>query len=511
VRVNAIGDATLTHFSPNWESLKNYQVPDWFRDAKFGIFMHWGVQSVPANNGWYARFMYTQEGALWGNAYEYHRAHYGHPSEFGYKDLIPQWRAEAWDPEALVQFYKQIGARYIVPVAVHHDNFDNYDSTWQPWNSVNMGPHRDVVGEWKHAADKYGLRFGVSTHSDRTWDWFATAHGSDVSGDLKGVLYDGHLTAADGKGTWWDGYDPRDLYAPPHAAAAEPSPEYCEIWYKRTLELIDKYQPDLLYFDGPLPIVRPIENGGLPHPIRSRYGLEIAAHFYNANQDWHDGRQDAVLNIKLWEPGSVPDKTAIVLDIEKGQSDTLRSAPWQTDTSLIGEWYFAPGPLELDDTVVVHNLCDIVSKNGNLLLNVGLRADGTLPDDQRAVLLGIGRWLDLNGEAIYGTRPWKIFGEGPTKIEHGDFKQNKQPFTANDIRFTTKSNTLYAIALGWPTNGTLTVKSLIAAQPLWFGVISTVEMLGVTEPLNWSLTDNGLVVQLPDRPPCDYAYVLKIR
>ena len=196
--------AEAPRFEPNWDSLKQYDVPDWFRDAKFGIFLHWGVQSVAANDGWYARHMYVQEGAPWGRAYEHHLKHFGHPSVVGYKDLIPLWKAEKWDPDSLVRLYREIGARYIVPVAVHHDNFDNYASTWQPWNSVNMGPHKDVVGEWKRAAERQGLRFGVSSHCDRTWDWFLPSHASDVRGPLKGVPYDGNLARADGTGTWWE-------------------------------------------------------------------------------------------------------------------------------------------------------------------------------------------------------------------------------------------------------------------------------------------------------------------
>ncbi len=498
-------------FEPNWESLHQYVAPAWYRDAKFGIFMHWGVQSVPAHeNGWYARQMYMQHGAEWGTTYKYHTAHYGHPSEFGYKDLIPLWRAEKWDPDSLVRFYRSIGAKYIVPVAVHHDNFDNYASTFQPWNSVNMGPHRDIVGEWKRAAGKYGLRFGVSSHSDRSWDWFSTSHGSDGTGEKHGVPYDGNLTKEEGKGLWWEGYDPQDLYSRPHQCTEPPDTAYCEKWFSRTKELIDKYQPDLLWFDGPMPMICPSDGCKKARAWMEHYGLEIASHFYNSSQRWHQGRLDAVLNIKSWEPGSVPDSGAIVLDIEKGQTNTILPHPWQTDTSIPENWYFDSGKPELSDTVIIHNLCDIVSKNGNLLLNVGLRSDGTLPDDQRSILLNVGKWLDLNGEAIYGTRPWKISGEGKTGVQGGDFKQNKTPLTSEDIRFTTKGNTLYAIALGWPHNGTITVRSLAKAERLWFGNIRKVELVGVQAKLQWEQNEEGLTIHTPEVPPCRYAYVFRI-
>ena len=495
-------------YEPTWDSLSQYEIPDWFRDSKFGIFLHWGVQSVPADNGWYARFMYMQEGALWGNAYEHHIENYGHPSLFGYKDLIPLWKAEHWDPSALVAFFKEIGARYVVPVAVHHDNFDNYDSSFQPWNSVKMGPKRDVVAEWKKAAMANGLRFGVSTHSDRMWDWFITAQASDSVGELMGVPYDGNLSPEDGEGLWWEGLDPKDLYGPIRSLDQEPDSKYCDLWLKRTLELIDKYQPDLLYFDGPLPIVRPIENGGLPHDIRSRYGLKVAAHFYNANELWHDGHQEAILNIKEWEPGSVPNEAAIVLDIEKGQSERMREHPWQTDTSLNTEWYYSPEPLELGETMVIHNLCDIVSKNGNLLLNVGLRADGTLPQDQKLILEEVGRWLAINGEAIYGSRPWTHFGEGPTGIEHGDFKQNKEPFTVGDFRFTTKGDALYAITFAIAENNQVLITSIKKDENLWFGLLQNVKVLGDSKELTWSFTNEGLVVEIPEDISWMYGLVL---
>ena len=501
-------------FHPDWKSLGQYRVPEWFKDAKFGIFMHWGVQSVPAYDGWYARDMYMQGG----ETYEHHLAHYGHPSKFGYKDLIPLWTADKWNPDSLVGFYKSIGAKYIVYVAVHHDNFDNYASTFQPWNSVAMGPHKDIVKGWADAARKYGLRFGVSSHSDRTWNWFITAHGNDSAGSLEGVPYDGALTAKDGAKTWWSGFNPQDLYCATHSNADPPDSAYCTKWYNRTKELIDKYHPDLLYFDGPMPLQvvtgwRRSDQMKLSSAAQEEmesYGMKIAAHFYNANQSWHGEKLEAVLNLKTWLPGSVPDHSAVVMDIEKGQSDTLNADYWQTDTPLNGNWFYSPGPLDLSDTVVVQNLCDIVSKNGNLLLNVSLRADGSLPDDQKKVLVNVGQWLDINGEAIFGARTWKIFGEGPTKIQGGDFRQNRTPFTSSDIRFTKKGDTLYAIILGRPKEKAVVIHSLKRGSPVESAPISRIEMLGNVGRLKWEMRDDGLMVTLPEIIACDYACVLRV-
>ncbi len=498
-------------FTADWSSLHNYRVPDWYRDAKFGIFMHWGVQSVPAHeNGWYARQMYQQDSAEWGHTYDYHVQHYGHPSQFGYKDLIPLWKADKWDPDSLVRLYKKIGAKYIVPVAVHHDNFDNYASTYQPWNSVNMGPKKDIVGEWAKATRKYGLRFGVSSHSDRSWDWFQTSHGSDTKGPLKGVSYDGNLTKADGGGKWWNGYDPQDLYSMKHSKYEGPDSAYCTKWFNRTRELIDKYQPDLLWFDGPLPMICSSPACAEVRHQLSKYGLEIAAHFYNENKKWHNGNEEAVINIKSWSQGDIPDFGAIVLDIEKGQTQDILENAWQTDTSIPNSWYYDSAPPELSDTTIIDNLCDIVSKNGNLLLNVGLRADGTLPEDQRKILLSIGEWLDKNGEAIYGTRPWKIFGEGPTNVAGGDFKQNKATMTSKDIRFTTKNGSLYAIVMGWPGDNTIVINSITKQAMPWLGGIGSITLLGDEAPLQWRVSSENLIIHLPEKHTGQLAYVIKL-
>lgn len=477
-----VGTIAAGPFQPTWQSLSRYECPAWFRDAKFGVFMHWGLPSVvdenrPFGTGHYARGMYNQHGR--GTAdfcreiYDWHVARYGHPTKFGYKDFIPLWRAEHWDPDALVAFYKSIGARYIVPVAVHHDNFDIYDSTYHRWNAAKMGPKRDILGEWRRAALKYGLRFGASTHLDRAPSFLAASHGSDWEGPLKGVPY--------------DGADPRfkDFYL-----LGVTSEQFQREWYLRTREIIDRYQPDLLYFDGGLPF--------------GAYGLNLAADLYNSNLARHGGRNEAVLNLKR-----APVASAYVHDIERGQSDVLRPLPWQTDTTLIGGWFYHKARLEMTASEVVTNLADIVSKNGNLLLNVGLEPDGTLPDDQRAVLEDVGRWLRVNGEAIYGTRPWTTFGEGPTKVSAGSMTDLKAPFTARDIRFTTKDHVLYVIVLGWPSDaGTVTVHSLgTAAHP---GRIRSVEMLGENAPLSFSQNEGALTVTFPKTKPCAYAYVLKI-
>jgi alpha-L-fucosidase len=470
-------------FKPDWKSLQQYNCPDWFRDAKFGIFMHWGLPAVVDENrpfftGHYARGMYYQHGKgtapFCKDIYDWHVQHYGHPSQFGYKDLIPLWKAQNWDPDALVAFYKSIGARYIVPVAVHHDNFDIYDSSYQRWNVAQMGPKRDILGEWKRAAEKQGLHFGASTHLDRAPSFLSGSWGSDWEGPLKGVPYDGS--------------DPKyqDFYL-----KGVPLEQFQKNWFQRTKEIIDKYQPELLYFDGSLPF--------------GDYGLRLAAHFYNTNASRHQGQCEAVLNLKRG-----PSPKGFVFDIERGQSDGLRDDPWQTDTTLIGGWFYHKAEVELSAPVLVANLVDIVSKNGNLLLNVSQKPDGTLPENQRAVLEQLGGWLKVNGDAIYGTRPWKIFGEGPTQVKAGSFNEPKSAYTPEDFRFTTKGDRLFAIALGFPQNGKLKIHSLAANSPYFKGEITSVRLLGSTAKLKWTRDPSGLSIDLPSAKPCDHAITLEI-
>jgi alpha-L-fucosidase len=470
-------------FLPSWESLGEYSCPDWFRDAKFGIFMHWGIPSVtdenrPFGTGHYANGMYYQHGRMPDGKplashlleiYDFHVKRYGHPSKFGYKDFIPLWKAERWNPDELVGLYKRCGARYIVPVAVHHDNFDIFESSHQ-WNVARMGPRRDILGGWRRAAQKHEVRFGCSSHVDRALNFLAGSHGSDYEGPLKGVPY--------------DGANPKfaDLYL------AGMTPErWQQVWYQRTQELIDKYQPDLLYFDGGLP------NGDL--------GLKIAARHYNASVQRCGGRCDAVLNIKRG-----PNHKSYVWDIERGQSDRVQPYPWQTETTLISGWFYHKADLEMTADVAIGNLLDIVSKNGNLLLNVGLRPDGTLPENQLSVLEAMGAWLRVYGEAIYGTRPWKTFGEGPTYIKPGSFQEQRTPFTAEDVRFTTKAGKLYAGFLAVPKSK-VTIHSLSVPNA---GRIARVSALGTGAPLQWKQTDQGLEIQPQERWPSPFAPVLRI-
>ena len=473
-----VGPIESGPYEASWKSLDQYECPAWFRDAKFGIFMHWGLPSVadenrPFGTGHYAAGMYSQDGkgqpAFRKDIYAWHVKRYGHPSKFGYKDLIPLWKAEKFDANALVTFYKKIGARYVVPVACHHDNFDIYDSTYHRWNVMKMGPKRDLLGEWQKACEKQGMRFGASSHSDRGPSFLSGSWGSDDHGPLQGVPYDGSDPAL------------KDFYL------KGVTPEEWQVnWYKRTKELIDRYHVDLLWFDGPLPY--------------GEVGLKIAAHLYNTNMKLHDGHCEAVLNVKR-----APSYKGVILDIERGGSSKSLAYPWQTDTTLIGGWFYHKAQLELTPGVLVGNLIDIVSKNGNLLLNVGLRPDGTLPENQTDILEKLGQWLNVNAEGIYGTRPWASFGEGPTQVKAGAFKEQKDEYTAQDIRFTTKGKTLYAFVLGWPQDGRVVIRSLAAPN-----AVSSVSLLGSSAPVTWKQTPEGLLVDMPAKKPCEYAWCLRI-
>jgi alpha-L-fucosidase len=482
-------------FEATWNSLKQYQCPDWFRDAKFGIWAHWSAQCVPEQGDWYARMMYLQGE----RDYRFHLGHYGHPSKVGFKDIDYQWRAERWDPKKLMSLYQRAGAKYFVALANHHDNFDCYDSKYQPWNSVNLGPHKDIVGIWAAAARKHGLRFGVSVHASRAWTWLEPAQGADTNGPLTGVDYDGKLTKADGRGTWWEGYDPQELYAQNHPLGAKPDAAYIEKFFNRTTDLLDKYRPDLIYFDDVV----------LPLTRYSDGGLKIAAHFYNASRQWHQGSNQAVITTKRLDELQ---RQCLVYDIERARSDRLEPLPWQSDT-CIGSWHYDRPRYERHRykpaRLVLQMLADIVSKNGNLLLSVPLRGDGSIDEDEVQILNDLAAWMKVNREAIFGTRPWRVFGEGPPDPQAGSLSEHTaRPYTSEDIRFTTKGNTLFAIGMVWPANGRLTIKTFASgAEPANF---AGVKLLGSRKKVTWTRTAAGLELELPKGLPMQEPFVLKL-
>jgi alpha-L-fucosidase len=509
---NFAGGPITGPFRPNWESLKAYRYPDWFRDAKFGIWAHWSPQCVPEQGDWYARGMYIQGSPQ----YNYHVKTYGHPSQFGYKDICHIWRPENWNPEELIRLYAKAGAKYFVALANHHGNFDCWDSKYQPWNCVNVGPKKDIVGTWGKVARAHGLRFGITFHGTpgRVWrEFMPVRYGSDDTGPLKGVPYDGVMTKADGRGKWWDGMDPQDLNGRPHDKD-DPCPEFVEKFMLRVQDLIDKYSPDLLYFDDSCdwrfdqgaPSGR-VLNVWLGMPELTPH---ITAYYYNANIRRNGGKLDAVFNIKHVP---IPVLSTVVQDFEMRQEDALVPNPWQTD-ACIGGWHYSRSIFEnhryRTPQSMVHLLVNVVSKNGNLLLNIPLPGHGRPDSDELAFLDKFGAWMALNGEAIYSTRPWKIPGEGPTQSTGAAPYGPIPRFAPGDIRFTTKGDALYAIALAWPADGKLTIKSLASGSPHYRGEIARIGLLGSESNLVWSRNTDGVAINLPEKPPCDYAYVFKI-
>ena len=507
-------------FKADWNSLTNYVTPEWFRDAKFGIWAHWGPQCEPEHGDWYARSMYEQGSS----DYKSHLAEYGHPSTNGFKDVIHEWKAANFNPDKLLKFYKENGAKYFMALANHHDNFDNFDSKYQPWNSVAVGPHKDLIGGWAAAARKNGLRFAVSVHASHAWSWYEVAQGADTNGAFAGVPYDGKLTKADGKGLWWDGLDPQDLYAQNHTPGTKlqwewnpakgssvPDAAYMEKYFNRVKQLWDDYHPDQIYFDDSV----------LPfHGVTDEVGLNLAAHFYNTRLD-KDGHTEAVMNNKMLDPMQ---REAMTYDIERGKADSILPLPWQTDT-CIGSWHYDQAIFQhhgyKSAASVVRMLADIVSKNGNLMLSVPLQRDGQPDANEIKIVSEIGAWMKVNGEAIYATRPWKTFGEGPSTVvaDKGQFggqkDVQKKPFTAEDIRFTQSKDgkILYAIVLEIPKDGKVTIKALASNSANWPGEIGSVRLVGSSwwSKLEFTRDENGLHVSLPKIFTGKIAFALKIK
>lgn len=515
-------------FDPTWESLRKYETPKWFRDAKFGIWAHWGPQCVEGSGDWMARELYM-EGNYKSN---FHREHYGHPSEVGFKDILPLFKAENWTPDELVAFYKDVvGARYFFALGNHHDNFDLWDSKYQEWNSVAIGPKRDILDGWAKAAKKAGLPFGISFHADHAWTWYEPSRRFDLKGDKIGVRYDGWLTKedgykpnADGTEKWWKGLDPQNLYAQNHDfsdntwdngaihrqwgwenGACAPTGKYVTNFYNRTLDAINRYNPDLIYFDVTV----------LPFYPVSDAGMKIAAHMYNRSEARHKGRNESVVFGKIL---TEEQKEALVWDVERGAPNKIMERPWQC-CNCIGGWHYDTGIYERghykNARTVAKLLVDIVSKNGNMLLSVPLRSDGTPDEKEIAILKEFGAWMKVNGESIYGTRPWTKFGEGP--IADSDIKINAQGFNdgnyakagSGEIRFTQTDKYLYVSALAWPEDGKMSVRALAKDSHLFLGEIKQVELLGYGK-VRFERTPNALVVTLPE--PCNTIMpVLKIK
>lgn len=483
------------HFEATFDSLRTYKAPEWFRDAKFGIWSHWGPQSVAMFGDWYARNMYIQGTPQ----YEYHVRHYGHPSKFGYKDLCQLWKAENFDPDALMAKYYKAGARYFVAQAMHHDHFFNYDSDINRMNSVKVGPHKDIAGLWKAAAQKYGLPFGLTEHLGASFSWWRVNKGCDSYGPYAGVPYDGNDPAY--RDFYFDNYEhgTKDPQLP--APWYTDNPAYRDYWLRVMDEVIEKYQPDILYSDGALPF-GPHWHGQQAQGINEadyEKGLKAVAHLYNRSIADH-GENRAVYLQKDRRPEIFG---VGVLDIEKSQLPGIMPEPWHTDT-CIGNWFYdVHYPYKQPDQIV-EMLIDIISKNGCMLLNVLQRPDGTIDEDAEYILAELAKWFEVCSEAVYGTRPWRVFGEGDTRVTIDGFREEKTAWARSDFRFVQKDGAVYAFMMGIKPGETAVLRSFANDD------VQSVELLGVGQ-VPFHKEFGVLSVQLPEKLPTNYTNVLKIR
>ena len=469
-------------FRPDWESLQKYEVPEWYKDAKFGIFIHWGVYSVPAfGSEWYPRDMYREDSEV----YKHHIATYGAQDKFGYKDFIPMFKAQNFDPAAWAHLFSQSGAKYVVPVAEHHDGFAMYDSGLSDWTAAKMGPRRDIIGDLAKAVRAEGLHFGASSH--RVEHNFFLGVGRRIASDINDPKYAAFYGPAH---NWLEAKEG----TPVSNDFTYVSSAWTADWLARSAEIVEKYHPDVMYFDWWI---------GQPS-VRADL-TRFAAFYYNDSLKYGD--HVGVINYKDY----ALEEHSAVLDLERGQLGDIRPLYWQTDTSVSNKsWGYIKNDTFKSAQFVVHQLIDIVSKNGNLLLNIGPRSDGTIPDEVQHVLLDVGSWLKVNGEAIYGTRPWKIYGEGPTKVAAGSFHDTDTAnYTAEDFRFTTKANTLYSIELGWPSSIEAVIRSL-GSNALGGQKVESVVLLGSDAKLQFQQQPDGLHIQLPAQPPGKYAYAFRV-
>lgn len=488
-------------FEPSFESLRQYECPEWFKDAKLGIWSHWGPQSVPMYGDWYARAMYY-EGS---EQYRYHIRRFGHPSEFGYKDIIRMWKAEKFDPEALMDLYAAAGAKYFVSQAMHHDNFFNYNSGIHRWNSVNMGPHKDIVALWKAAAVRKGLPFGLTEHMGATFTWWAVNKGCDREGLYAGIPYDGSDPAYE------DLYLPNHEHYDPDEKLVYFLPYTGNQWWRRRWldvikEVIDLYQPELLYIDGVLPFGDNEAGVKASMPVPTgvdeicKIGLQAAAHLYNTSAALHGGVNRAVLTQKdrRREVYSVG-----VLDMERSQAPDIRPDSWQA-CSCVGGWFYDVRQVYKTPGHVIEMLVDIISKNGNLLLNIPQKPDGTLDSECIYILKEMAKWNKICSEGVYGTRPFRVAGEGPSGADSGGQAEKAVEWTASDFRFTGKGNMLYAFQMKWPQNNKAVISSLLPGER-----VKRIRLLGAGE-VTFERQYHMLTVNLPERKPTQYVNCLAI-
>lgn len=483
-------------YENNWASLKQWDCPEWFKDAKFGLWAHWGPQCQAESGDWYARFMYYSD-----NPYDEHRGINYNPKEYGLKEFCRDWKAENWDPEKIMEKYAKAGCKYFMTLGNHHDNFDLWDSPYQEWNSVNIGPKKDIVKGWEEAARKNGLKFGVSIHASHAWTWLEPSQ-----------KYDGNLTKDEGKGQWWEGYDPQELYAQnhPHSTGWENSGTIHSQWewgngasipdeaYKvklqnRCRQLVNEYNPDMIYFDDTV----------LPFwGCDNQWGQDFLAHYYNhsSNQS-SSGTADVVVCGKILPEEQ---KEAMLWDVERGIPDRPQEKYWQTCT-CIGDWHYSLSKYRNGNyksaATVIRMLIDIVSKNGNLLLSIPLRADGTYDEKEEAVLNDIQAWMEINGESIYGTRVWKCFGEGPlaeaTNGMNAQGFNEGQNYSSKDVRYVTKNGKIYATIMAWPDTKTYTMKAFSPLSEYYPGQVDSVYLLGYGA-VRFTQGTQGLTIDLPE-------------
>ncbi|MBE5965435.1 MAG: alpha-L-fucosidase [Lachnospiraceae bacterium] len=470
-------------YKDNWDSLSQYRIPKWYQELKFGIFIHWGIYSVPAfANEWYSRNMYIQGTP----EFEHHVKTYGLHKDFGYKDFIPMFKAEKFDPEEWAELFKEAGARYVLPVAEHHDGFQMYASDISHWNAAKMGPKRNVLGELKKAVEGKDMVFGTSSH--RVEHWFFMGHGREFNSDIKEPMKRGDF--------YWPAQkepDHHDLYSP------APSEEFLQDWLVRCCEIVDRYRPGIIYFDW-----------WIEHSAVKPYLKKFAAYYYNRAEEWG---KEVVINYKhdAFQFGCA------VVDIERGQFAQAKPYYWQTDTAVArNSWCYTANNEYKSANEIICQLIDIVSKNGTLLLNIGPKSDGMIPKEDKEILQTIGKWLKINGEAIYGSRVWRQSGEGPTLVTEGQFSDgSEKEFTSRDMRFTINGSYLYAAVLKWPKDGHISIESLgerdASKLPLFHGIIREVSVLGFSDAaINWNRTQEALEINTSGIRS-EYPVVFKIK